>query len=41
MNNISNKKEVIVDITEIQKILWDYYEQLCASKLETYKWINS
>ena len=33
LNKIKNEK-VPIDITEIQRILRDYYEQLCANKMD-------
>ena len=35
INRIRNEKgEVTVDTTEIQSILWDYYKQLYANKMD-------
>ena len=43
INKIRNKKgEVTTDTVEIQRIMRDYYKQLYANKMETWKkWTNS
>ena len=33
-NKIRNEKEVTTDTTEIQRMMRDYYEQLCANKMD-------
>ena len=32
INKIRNEREVTIDITEIQRIMLEYYERLCATK---------
>ena len=40
-NNRNERVEIIIDTTEIQKIVRECYEQVCAKKLEKLnKWIN-
>ena len=34
INKIRNKKEVTIDVTEIQRIIDDYYKQLYANKMD-------
>ena len=34
INKIRNEKEVTIDTTEIQRIMRDYYKQLCANKMD-------
>ena len=42
INNIRNEKEVTTDTAEIQRIMTDYYKQLYANKMATWKkWTNS
>ena len=43
INRIRNEKgEVTTDIAEIQRIIRDYYKQLYANKMDTWKkWTNS
>ena len=34
INKIRNEKEVTMDTMEIQKIIRDYYKQICANKMD-------
>ena len=34
MNKIRNEKEVTMDITEIQRIIGDYYKPIYANKMD-------
>ena len=36
INRIRNEKEVTIDTAEIERIVRDYYKQLCANKMDKF-----